>query len=262
MNTLRRIPAVFVFEWRRAMTVPRFAWMLALACFPPVLLLIIRMAARSEPPIEVAAVLVYVLSPCVACMMGVFLWATPALSSELEGRSWIYLAVRPYGSLAVLLGKYLVAVTWSIPIGLVSSIVGSLVLMVHNPAKLMAVECGLVVLSCVAYSALFLLIGVIVPKRAMVSGIAYIILVEIFLAMVPAAVNLLTIQYRLRCLLVRWMEIGPSSVRGNPVFIAYFGEEGALWHLGALMLFTAVCLVVAGLVLRYREFTAAAETET
>jgi predicted membrane channel-forming protein YqfA (hemolysin III family) len=111
MNTLRRIPAVFAFEWRRALTIPRMGWMLALAALPPLLLFLVRMAARSDPPPDVAAVLVYVLSPCVACMMSVFLWSTPAVSSELEGRSWTYLSVRPHGTLAVLLGKYLVGVS-------------------------------------------------------------------------------------------------------------------------------------------------------
>jgi hypothetical protein len=37
--------------------------------------------------------------------------ATPAVSVELERRSWVYLAVRPNGSTAVLIGKYLAAVT-------------------------------------------------------------------------------------------------------------------------------------------------------
>ena len=105
MNTLQRIPAVFVFEWRRALTIPRLSWMIAIAAFPPLLLLLARATAPHPPPPEVVAILVYLLSPCVACMMSVFLLATPALASELEGRSWVYLAVRPHGPLSVLLGK-------------------------------------------------------------------------------------------------------------------------------------------------------------
>ena len=52
---------------------------------------------------------------------------------------------------------------------------------------------------------LFTLIGVVFPKRAMVVGVFYTLAFEVFLAMIPAVVNLLTIQFRLRCLLVRWM---------------------------------------------------------
>ena len=262
MNTIQRIPAVFFFEWRRALTVPRLAWMLALMAFPPVLLWLVRATARSEPPIEIAAVLVYVLSPCVACMMSVFLWATPALSSELEGRSWVYLAVRPHGPLSVLLGKYLVAVSWSIPVGLVSSTAGVLALRVDEPVDLIVVQCALSVLSCVTYSALFLLIGVVAPKRAMVMGVLYAVIFEAALALVPAAVNLLTVQYRLRCLLVRWMDFDVSMVRRSDVLREYFGDESATWHVGILLAMTISYLVTAGVLLRYREFTAASETDT
>jgi len=261
MNTLQRIPAVFFFEWRRTLTVPRLAWMVALMAFPPLLLMLIRSTARSEPPIEVAAILVYVLAPCVACMMGIFLWATPALSSELEGRSWVYLAVRPHGPLSVLFGKYLVAISWSIPVGLVSATLGVIALGVVDPIRLIVVQCALVVLSCVAYSAVFLLIGVIAPKRAMVAGILYAVIFEVTLALVPAAVNLLTVQYRLRCLLVRWMDMDSAMVERSEVLSAYFGDESAAWHVGVLLTMTIGYLTLAAGLLRYREFTAASETD-
>ncbi len=262
MNTLQRIPAVFLFEWRRALTIPRLAWMVALMAFPPTLLLMIRTAARSDPPWEVAAILVFVLSPCVACMMSVFLWATPVLSAELEGRSWVYLAVRPYGPVAVLLGKYLVSVSWAVPVGLVSASLGAIVIGNEHVFQLVAVECGLATLSCLSYAAVFLLIGVIVPKRAMVAGIVYAVVFEAAAALIPAAVNLFTIQYRLRCLLVRWMDLDAGLVRGNPVFASYFGDESAAWHVAMLLGMTVGYLVAAALLLRFREFTAAAETES
>jgi ABC-type transport system involved in multi-copper enzyme maturation permease subunit len=263
MNTLRRIPAVFFFEWRRALTVPRLAWMVALMAFPPLLLALIRLTADSDSDLhrEAAAVFIYALSPCVACMMSVFLWATPALSAELEGRSWVYLAVRPHGPLAVLLGKYLVSVSWSIPVGLVSVVLGVIALGIEQPLSMIGVQSVLVVLSCVAYSALFLLAGVIAPNRAMVAGIVYAILFEVVLAMVPAAVNLLTVQYRLRCLLVRWLDMELEWAENSPVLLAYFGDESGLWHTGMLLAMTAGYLVTAAVLLRYREFTAAAETD-
>ena len=262
MNTLRRIPAVFVFEWRRALSVPRLAWLVALMAFPPALLLLIRsVGPPQDPPLEVAAILIYILSPCVACMMSVLLWATPVLSSELEGRSWVYLAVRPYGPMAVLLGKYLVAVSWSLPVGLFSAIAGVLVFQREHTAQLIAAETGLVALSCLSYSAIFLLIGVIAPKRAMVTAILYAVVFEIALALIPAAVNLLTVQYRLRCLLVRWTDMESSMTEGNPVFAAYFGDESATWHVSMLLGMTVAYLLAAALLLRYREFTMATETD-
>ncbi len=262
MNTLQRIPAVFVFEWRRALTIPRLSWMIAIAAFPPLLLLLARATAPHPPPPEVVAILVYLLSPCVACMMSVFLLATPALASELEGRSWVYLAVRPHGPLSVLLGKYLVAVSWALPVGLISATLGSLVLGSDNMRQLILVQCGLVCLSCFAYSAVFLLIGVVAPKRAMVMGVVYAVGVEVIAAFIPAAVNMLTIQHRLRCVLVRGMEMDADLADRNPVFLAYFGEESTSWHVGVLLAMTIGYLVAAALILQYREFTSAAETET
>lgn len=262
MNTLQRIPAVFFFEWRRALTIPRLAWMLALMAFPPLLLLMLGSAAREDPPLEIAAILVYVLSPGVACMMSVFLWATPVLSAELEGRSWVYLAVRPYGPLAVLFGKYLVAISWAVPVGLVSAAIGSIIIGPEPVARLVTVECGLATLSCLSYAAVFLLIGVIIPKRAMVAGVLYAVVFEAGAALIPAAVNLFTIQYRLRCILVRWMEMDVESARGIPVFVAYFGEESATWHVAVLLGMTVGYLAAAALLLRFREFTSAAETDS
>jgi len=262
IGILQRIPAVVGFEWRRALTVSRMTWMVALMAFPPGLLMLVRMAEQNEPPVEVVAILVFILSPCVVCILGVFLWATPALSSELEGRSWVYLAVRPYGPIAVLLGKYIVAVSWTIPVGLVSSVLAVLVFMSQDTMKLLVAECGLVVLSCMAYSALFLLIGVVAPKKSMVAGIVYTIVFEVAFALIPAAVNMLTVQYRLRCLLVRWMGFDNNLVKDNPVILAYFGNESAMWHVGVLFGMTAFYLIAAAVVLRYREFTSSLETES
>lgn len=263
MSTLAKLPAVFWFEWRRALTAPRLAWMLALMTFPPLLLALMRLTSTNgEPPDNTAtAVLVYVLSPGVACMMSVFLWATPALSTELEGRSWVYLAVRPGGPLAVILGKFLVAVSWAIPVGLVSSALSIAVLEPDQPRYLFAVESALVALSSVAYSALFILIGVIAPTRAMVAGVVYTVIFEVGLAMVPAAMNLLTVQYRLRCLLVRWLELDAQLGNDSPVLATYFGAHSAVWHLTILLLMTGVYLLAAAVLLSYREFTTASETD-
>jgi ABC-type transport system involved in multi-copper enzyme maturation permease subunit len=162
----------------------------------------------------------------------------------------------------VLLGKYLVSVSWAVPVGLVSASLGAIVIGHERVFQLVTVECGLATLSCLSYAAVFLLIGVIVPKRAMVAGIVYAVVFEAAAALIPAAVNLFTIQYRLRCLLVRWMELDAGLVRGNPVFASYFGDESAAWHVAMLLGMTVGYLVAAALLLRFREFTAAAETES
>ncbi len=261
MNTLLRVPAVFEFEWRRAMTVPRMAWMLVLCFLPPILMLVVKWSTVTSPPDAVSAVVVFVLCPGAACMMSVFLIASPAVAAELEGRSWTYLSVRPYGPLAVLIGKYLVAVSWAIPVGIVSSGLSLFVLQGSSFLFNFVVEAKLVVLSCVTYAALYLFLGVVVPKRAMVLGIVYTIFVEVALSSVPAVVNLLTIQYRLRCLLVDWAGISFPERGGNQPMAIYFGDTPASYHVMVLFLISLLFLSGAAFLLRYREFTSAAETD-
>lgn len=263
MNAISSVPAVFRFEWSRSITVPRIVWWLVLALFPALLLGLIRLNAGPPPSGDTApiAAVVYVLVPCVVCVMGVLLWATPAIAGELESRSWVYLSVRPHGATAVLFGKYLVAVAWTIPAGLVASTLGLIVMFPNDLFHLMWVQWALVIGSCCSYAAVFTLIGVIWPKRAMVFGVFYAIVVEALLSMIPAVVNLLTVQYRLRCLFVRWMDFHESKVGNSPVFRAYFGEDSAAWHCLMLFAMTGLMLAAAALVLRIREFTASAETD-
>jgi hypothetical protein len=261
VNVLRRIPAVFAFEWRRTQSTIRIAWWVLLASFPPLLLGLIRINLGRPPDPEPVELVVYILGPGVVCMLGVFLWAAPWLSTELEGQSWVYMAVRPHGALAVLLGKYLVAVAWTIPAALLATAVGALIMADANVLQLIWVQWRLVVLSCLAYAAVFVLIGVLFPKRAMVLGVFYAIVFEVVLASIPAAVNLLTVQYRLRCLLVRWLDWDERLGDEAPLFRAYFGDQSAAWHVSILLLQTLIYLGIAALVLRWKEYTEQAATD-
>ena len=263
MNVIRGVGAVFRFEWKRSFTVPRMAWWVLLTSFPPALLGLVRLTSgppSSDSP-DGTVIAIYVLCPGVVCMMGVFLWATPAITSELERRSWVYLAVRPHGALCVLIGKYLVAVTWTLPAGMTASALGLWILAPDELLRLMWIQWRLVALSCSAYAAAFTLIGVLFPKRTMVFGVFYALFFEVILAMIPAVVNTLTIQFRLRCLLVRWMDWDVALVNNSPVLQSYFGEESDWWHLGVLVAMTAALLMAAALVLRWREFATSAEAE-
>ncbi|MFO7904832.1 MAG: hypothetical protein R6U98_19370, partial [Pirellulaceae bacterium] len=53
------------------------------------------------------------LIPGVITLLGLLLWVTPLVQSELEGRTWGYLAVHPRGRASLLLGKYLTAIVWT-----------------------------------------------------------------------------------------------------------------------------------------------------
>lgn len=266
MNVLRGIGTVFRFECKRSLTFKRGIWWMLLAAFPPALMLLILVTAGQPPSYEPVAVAAYVLCPGVVSMLGVFLWATPWLSSELEGRSWVYPAVRPGGKWSILFGKYFAAVAWTIPAGLVAATLAILILSPSDRFTVIWTMWKLVVASCFSYAAVFVLIGTLFPKRAMVFSIFYTLVMEVVLANIPAAVNLLTVQFRLRCLAVRWLEWDESMAPGrrgrpSPVFTAYFGDESAMWHVGVLAAMTLGFLAAAAFLVNYREFTSEAESD-
>ena len=118
------------------------------------------------------------------------------------------------------------------------------------------------VLSAVAYAALFLMIGAVFPKRAMVFSVAYIALVEIVLSLIPAVINRVTFQYRLRSLMINWADpVGQDQMQDNMFFKYVFADGGnteqVAWMVGLASLFLLVALIVA----QKREFTAAAESD-
>lgn len=259
MIQLARTFAVFRFEWSRALTVPRMAWWLVLAVFPPGLVTLVRFLEGDPPDPPGAAAwtfLLFVLIPCVVCLMGLLLWATPWLQSELEGKTWTYLAVRPGGKTAMLVGKYLTAVSWTALAGWMALALSLIVIsppdLVRNAAALGA----LVLLACLAYGAVFVLLGVIVPKRAMVSAVVYTLVVEFLVGLIPAVVNELTVQYRLRALLVKWMDWEQTLLRDLPEFFRLVLDSGPAWQQVLILLGIAGGLVtLSAVIVRQRELT-------
>jgi len=258
---IKSIVTVFRFEGRRSIRKTRLLLWISLTCFPPLLLGLVRynFGVLPEEDQRVVPLVVYVLCPGVVSMLGVLLWASPSIATELEGRSWVYLAVRPHGALAVYLGKYLVAVAWTVPAAGLAAEGAARIMAPESYREILAVQWPLIGLSCLSYGAAYSLVGVILPKRAMVACVFYTIASEVLLSSVPAAVNMLTIQYRLRCLLVRWMGWEESLAQNNPVFTAYFDEASAAWHLGVLLALTLGMLLLGAVLLSWKEFTAEAE---
>ncbi len=174
-------------------------------------------ASESDAPSEervVWALGLFLLLPVVVSMMGVFLWATPAIASELEGRSWAYIATRPNGPVNVLLGKYLVGVVWGMSAALVS-LVGCLSV-ANVPGgswSLFPTLATLIVLGCPAYGAVYALIGAIMPRRAMVIAVVYSLTFEGLISFLPvilgdpALISRVTVSYPLRALLTKWVRL-------------------------------------------------------
>lgn len=261
MNQLR---AVFFYEWKRSLTFGRIAWWVFMASFPIVITIMIRLLPLFETEVQedrrdtVWSILLYVLIPCVCSALSVLLTAGPAVAAELEQRSWVYLATRPNGIFWLLLGKYLVAVTWGVTAAWVGTTGSILLSNVESPIQIWVAMMALCFLSCFSYSAVYLLIGTLFPKRAMVFCVMYTGFVEVVLGFIPALVNRLTVQYRLRSLLVQWVPTD-KSLQDSSAFEYVFGGDSSFLHCFWLLTLTSLFLAAALVIAHRKEFTTASE---
>ena len=243
---------VFWFECRRAMTVARIACWLVLALFPVVVVSIMRYYGASDSPVPLLwPTALFFLVPEVVCLMGLLLWATPAVHAELEGQTWLYLAMRPDGKQSVLLGKYLTAVAWTASAGIAGVLISIVVAQPTTPFRLASALSGLVLLSSMAYGAVFVLLGVIFLKRGMVMAVIYTLVFELAISFVPAVINQLTVQYRLRSLLAQWLNW--DQLRHDTPFL--FSSTPAWQQVLILVAIAIVLLACATAILCSRQLT-------
>lgn len=244
------ILGVVKLEIQRSLTTARILAWLAMAIFP---VMIVSLTAwqmsdfQTNLPAEEAtfafSMMLYVLLPQVVTPLGLLLWATPVVSSELEGQTWIYAVTRANGRRAVLLGKYIVAILWSSSTAIASATVAVPITGMPNALQAWMVICFLVVLSAFAYAALFVLIGTLFQRRAMITAFVYMIGVEAFMSLIPATINQLTVSYRLRSILVHAMDLKVSLANQRQ---QWFIDETPVWQsVGHLGLYTLILLGIS-----------------
>ncbi len=227
-----------------------FAWAV-LTLIPPGLMALVRSQAARLPPDFVMGMIVFVLIPEVICLLGLLLWATPLVQAELEGQTWTYLAVRPRGRLKVLIGKYLTAVIWTFSAAFMSVSITVLVLLPQEILRFWAVMVALSFLSCIAYGALYALIGCLVHRRAMVFAVSYTLIFEFLVTLIPAMINQITIQFRLRNLLFLWMDWADDLPDNADVFLS---DAPAIQHLILLLVATGILLGASAAAISWKEY--------
>jgi ABC-type transport system involved in multi-copper enzyme maturation permease subunit len=251
---------VLRFELLRTLTVSRITGWFVLVLFPVFIVSVITYYTadyQDHADVRPWGMVMFGLIPEVICLLGLLLWATPIVHTELEGRTWIYLAVRPRGRINVLLGKYLAAVLWTASAAWTSAILCVLIARPEMALRLLWCLSALVGFSCLAYGALYCLIGAFFHRRAMVIAVAYTLVFEFLVSLIPAMINKFTVQYRLRCLLVNWMEW--STERFPEGFELLLGDEPSWLHV-LILIGIIVGLLVAGTqVIQHREYATAEE---
>ncbi|HBE71295.1 MAG TPA: hypothetical protein DDW52_24370 [Planctomycetaceae bacterium] len=237
------------FEAARTFTFGRIAIWLALIALPTVLIATTQLQSRGQIPETGLLMTAYVLVVQVGCMMGLVLWATPAVGGEVESQTWVYIAMRPWGRVAVVLGKYIVAVGWTLSASIPSAIGVSLLIGSQGLVTLVWMV-ALVFLSTVAYAALYMLIGVVFSRRATVFSVIYSLIVEGAVSGIPAAICEITVSYRLRSLLVEWS--GNSELQATAQQI--YGSVSPPIHIAVILAYSALLLSIATVVVHVKEY--------
>lgn len=218
--------------------------------------------AEAAPPSAVVgqfwAAVFFGLIPEVITLFGLLLWVPTLVHAELEGRTWLYLAVRPRGRVSVLLGKYLTAITWTMLAGWISVTICTAIARPDNAIRLWVTMVALVGLASVCYGAVYALFGVVLHRRAMVIAVGYTLVFEFLVSLIPAVINKLTVQYRLRNLLFSWMDWRELVLKeAGEIFL---GTEPAWVHLLVLAVGAVGVLWIATQVVQMREYATISDT--
>ena len=254
---LESLQAVILFDISRAVTTPRLLVAAILAAVPAFIALGVRFSTDIPADTRVWAALLYALVPEAICLLSLLLWMCPAIQSHLESKTWVYLAIRPHGRRAMLLGAFATAVVWTVAVGVASAAMTILAAQPPDAFRLFTVICGLVILSAVGRGAIFALVSTIMPRRAMVLSVVYTLIFEFLAGFLPAIVNQFTVALRLRSLLVQGMGWKTSMLRELKLF---FDPEPAWIQIGAILTITIVSLTAAVIVLELRQFGTPDET--
>lgn len=160
------------------------------------------------PSVEIlGAIFLFLLYPQTICLLLALFYGTSVLGEELDGKTLTYLFTRPLPRWRFVVGKYLgIVAALLVPSGV--SVLASWWIL-GAPGGLTLAAASLVGTggALLAYNALFVLFGFLIPQRAMIVALLYGIFFELMLSFVPALVNEFTITYYLRSLVVAMLDL-------------------------------------------------------
>lgn len=279
---MQGILATCAFELRRSLTAQRMAVSTVLALFPPTMLWLLifgaKYAQRQEAPdgtivfgngsvMVESGPFISIFLIALVLLLSLLLWATPNVYSELEGKSWTFVASRPGGRISIFLGKFLASVLVSFTISLIGVSLCVWIIKqnygVVEPARMWLSMNVVYFLATLIYSALFSMIGVLFVKRAMVVGAGFLIGFDVFLASLPGAlINRFTVRHHLQEIgiaTIGWFFPTPAGTEKDYRFI--YGNQWPVWiHVSIVIVATIVFLAIGMKVISSREYVTSDHT--
>ncbi len=258
MNQLNGILATCFFELKRMWTFQRLGIFVVLSSFPPLIVLFLLWGSLflGETQTLNFLLLVIIFLVAIVGMLSLLLWAPTNIYSELEGKSWGFIASRPGGRISILFGKYLAAVIQSYAI-CQFALVGSFSIAVfgnaiRDPIVAYLVLSVLALLACICIGAVMSLIGVQFYRRAMVTAAAYLVGIELVVATIPAIVGKFTVRQHLQDLGLNWLS---KELPLKPtIYYNTFGDYADWLNLLCLAAITIFSLSAAAYIIQRREY--------
>jgi ABC-type transport system involved in multi-copper enzyme maturation permease subunit len=161
--------------------------------------------------------------------------------------------------------KYLIAVVWTVAvcsISLTLCVLLTAMAQVSNALQIWLVYSVLILLAALAYAAIFALIGVLFHRRAMVFAMAYVIVLEVVIAQIPAIINQITVRHHLTALAVKWLDFRYLGGEEVPAFILeqVLGAQEPDWqNIVVIAINAAVALAASMWIICSREYLTAEE---
>jgi ABC-type transport system involved in multi-copper enzyme maturation permease subunit len=200
--------AVFYLQVRQILGDRRLVLLALFLCLPILLAGAVRWGSGFAPGADAqskelaAAIFLFLLYPQVMCELLSLLFASSLVSVEVDGQTLTYLFTRPVAKWRILASKYAACCVTLAPPVVASLVIAWFVLDAAGGLRLLFAICLGTCASLVAYGAVFVFIGVVVPGRAIAVGLLY-AMFEFVLSYVPAVLNNITVTYYLRSLVAR-----------------------------------------------------------
>jgi ABC-2 type transport system permease protein len=209
---LRALTTLFVLTLRQYVRGRRLLVLSLLFALPSVLAAVVGLTSGHAPAAAMEFAFVFNLIPHAIAPLAALLYAAGVIQDDVEDQTLTYLLLRPLPRWALYLVKLLATLLVTSALTAVFTTIAftTIALTASEPATagLIGRElkmAGLLALAQVAYCGVFGFLGLL-TRHSFLAGVAYIIVLEGFLASFQTVARRLTVMYYFRVLVLRWLE--------------------------------------------------------